>query len=144
MGRLAGVLFALLLVFATAMSFIAYGVYVLVWEWSLLGVAILAIFAILGGLLVPASLTAQTEAAKKAEMAALQLFGALCALLFLVMATVTWALGNRTYADNNAYQVLGLLIFLALIGVGIPGAAITAGRLMMARDQARKHVPLTA
>jgi peptidoglycan/LPS O-acetylase OafA/YrhL len=140
MGRLAGALTALLLVFATAMSFIALGVYNLQWQWSVLGIAIFVIFVILGGLLVPASRHAVTEEDKKVEMAMLQLFGALCVTLFLTMALVTWALGNRTYPDNNAYQTLGLLLFLAYLAIGIPGPIVTASRLLMATDRARKSL----
>ena len=46
----------------------------------------------------------------------------LLALEFFIMATVCWVVGNRTLYLNNAYQALGLLIFLGLASVGVGGA----------------------
>jgi len=118
----------LILVFATSMSFISLAVYELQWWWAVVGVAILVAFVVLGGMIVPPARKIVPEEDKETEGALLQAFGAFCALLFLIMALVTWILGAR-YVSNRWYEVLGLLIFLALIGIGIPGAILTMGRL---------------
>jgi hypothetical protein len=144
MGRLVGAMAALLLIFATSMSFITLGVYNLQWQYSVLGIAILVFFVLLGGLLIPASRQAVRPDDKAAEMALLQLFGALCGLLFLTMALITWSLGNRTYADSNIYQVLGLVLFLAFFFVGIQGPIVAAARFLMAHNRARQSLHAAA
>lgn len=137
MGRLYNSLFVLLLLFSAAMSFVTLGVYVSQWWWSVIGVAILLAVVALGGLLVPPAQKAVAPADKASASAALQVFGALCACEFFIMAQVSWVVGNRTLSDNNAYQALGLLIFLGLIGVGIQGVLFTAARLVYVRNEAR-------
>ncbi|MGO9456037.1 MAG: hypothetical protein ACLP62_03165 [Acidimicrobiales bacterium] len=122
MGRLYAVLFFLLVVFSAAMSLITAGVYVSVWWLSVLGVGILVLFVALGGMLVPPARKAVADRDTKTAMAAMGAFGGLLALEFFIMATVCWVVGNRTLYLNNAYQALGLLIFLGLASVGIGGA----------------------
>jgi len=51
------------------------------------------------------------------------------------MALVSWVVGNRTLYENNAYQVLGLLIFLGLLGVGVQGVLVTAARFVYIRNR---------
>jgi len=126
----------LILVFATSMSFISLGVYELEWWWAAVGVAILVAFVALGGLIVPSARKGVAEEDKKTEGALLQAFGAFCALLFLTMALVTWILGAR-HVSSNWYQVLGLLIFLAFVGIGIQGALFTMGRLFYVWNNAK-------
>ncbi|MGP8058909.1 MAG: hypothetical protein ACLP9C_04665 [Acidimicrobiales bacterium] len=128
MKRLFLGLCVLVLVFATSMSFVSLAVYELEWWWAVVGIAILVAFVALGGLLVPPSRKAVPEEDKQTEGALLQAFGAFCGLLFLIMALVTWILGARQ-VGGLWYQILGLLIFLALIGIGIQGAVATMGRL---------------
>ncbi|MGH9091362.1 MAG: hypothetical protein ACRDZR_08310 [Acidimicrobiales bacterium] len=137
MGRLYNSLFVLLVVFSAAMSFVALGVYASQWWWSVVGVGILVAFAGLGGLLVPAARKALAPAQAKTASAALQAFGSVCGLEFFVMAIVCWCIGNRTLYANNAYQALGLVLFLGLLGVGIQGAIGATARFAYVRDRAR-------
>jgi hypothetical protein len=122
MGRLFGSLFVLLLVFSTAVSFISDGVYADLWWVSVIGVGILVVFAGLGGALVPPARKALAAEETKSGTALQGAFGALLGAEFFTMALFCWIIGNRTLSANNAYQALGLLIFLGLIGVGIQGA----------------------
>lgn len=142
MGRLYNSLFVLLLVFSAAMSFVTLGVYASQWWWSVIGVGILVVFVALGGLLVPPAQKAIPPAQRSTASAALQAFGAFCGLELFVMAIVCWCIGNRTLHDNNAYQALGLLIFLGLVGVGIQGALATIARFVYVRNQARVEAGL--
>ncbi|HEX3946202.1 MAG TPA: hypothetical protein VHW47_00790 [Acidimicrobiales bacterium] len=135
MGKLYGSLAVLVLVFSTAMSFVTLGVYDLTWWWSVIGVAILVVFAALGGLLVPATRKGIGEADRKAANGAMQLFGALLMTEFLTMALVCWCLGNRTLSSNNAYETLGLLIFLGLLGAGAQGVMVTFARWLYYRNE---------
>ncbi len=135
MGKLYGSLAVLVLVFSAAMSFITLGVYDLTWWWSVIGVAILVVFAALGGLLIPSARKGVAEEDKKTANGIMQLFGAFLMTEFLVMALICWILGNRTLHGNNAYQVLGLLIFLALLGVGAQGVVVTFARWLYFRNE---------
>lgn len=137
MGRLYNSLFILLLVFSAAMSFLTLGVYASQWWWSVAGVGILLVFAGLGGVLVPPARKALAPAQAKSASAALQAFGAVCGLEFFIMAIVTWAIGNRTLYANNAYQALGLVLFLGLVGVGIQGAIGASARFVHVRNRGR-------
>ncbi|HUA95783.1 MAG TPA: hypothetical protein VMB82_09675 [Acidimicrobiales bacterium] len=137
MGRLYNSLFVLLLVFSAAMSFVTLGVYVSQWWWSVIGVAILLVFVALGGLLVPSAQKAVAPADRATASAAVQVLGAVCACEFFIMAIVTWVVGNKTLFDNNAYQALGLLLFLGLIGIGIQGVLFTLARFVYVRNEAR-------
>jgi hypothetical protein len=121
MGRLYAVLTLLLVVFCASMSFIAAGVYNSQWWVSVIGVGILVLFFVLGPV-IPRTQKAVPPRDAKTAKAALGAFGALLGLAFFTMAMVCWVVGNRTLYLNNAYQVLGLLIFLGLAGVGIQGA----------------------
>jgi len=135
MGRLYGSLFVLVLFFSAAMSFVTLGVHASQWWWSVIGVGILLVFAVLGGLLVPASRRAVAAADEKTAAALLQAFGALCVTEFLTMGLITWAIGNRSLSGNNAYQVLGLLIFLGLLGLGAQGVVATVSRFVYIRNR---------
>jgi hypothetical protein len=137
MGRLYSSMFVLLVVFSAAMSFIADGVYAGVWWVSVIGVGILVVFAGLGGLLVPPAQKALAAGDRKAGSAALQAFGAVLGAEFFTMATLCWVIGNRTLSSNNAYQALGLVIFLGLAGVGIQGALGAIGRFIYVRSRSR-------
>jgi len=136
-GRLYNSLFVLLLVFSAAMSFVTLGVYVSQWWWSVIGMAILLVFFALGGLLVPSAQKAVAPADRATASAALQVLGAVCACEFFIMAIVTWVVGNKTLFDNNAYQALGLILFLGLIGIGIQGVLFTLARFVYVRNEAR-------
>jgi hypothetical protein len=136
-GRLYNSLFVLLLVFSAAMSFVTLGVYASQWWWTVVGVGILVVFAGLGGALVPPARKALAPAQARTAAAALQAFGALCGLEFFIMAIVCWCIGNRTLSANNAYQALGLLLFLGLVGVGIQGALGASARFVHVRNRAR-------
>jgi hypothetical protein len=121
MGRLYAVLFLMLVVFSASMSLIAAGVYNSHWWVWVIGVGILVLFLILGPV-IPRTQKAVPPRDAKTAKAALGAFGALLALAFFTMAMVCWVVGNRTLYLNNAYQVLGFLIFLGLAGLGINGA----------------------
>ncbi len=145
MGKLYSALAVLVLVFSAAMSFVTLGVHSLTWWWSVIGVGILVVFAGLGGLLVPSARKGIEEADKKTANAIMQLFGAFLTTEFLVMALICWCLGNRTLNGNNAYQTLGLLIFLALLGAGAQGVVVTFARWLYFRNEtvvARRQVRL--
>lgn len=135
-GRLYNSLLVLLVVFSAAMSFVALGVYASQWWWSVVGVGILLFFVALGGLLVPPARKALGPGQKKTAGAALQAFGSLCGAEFFVMAIVSWSIGNRTLYDNNAYQALGLVLFLGLLGVGVQGALGAVSRFLYVRYRA--------
>lgn len=114
----------LLVLFSAALSFGAVGVFG-TWWYGLIGAGIFVVFLALGGLLVPSARKQLPEEDAKPGAALLQAFGALCMAELLVMGLVTWAYGNRSLSGNNAYQALGLIIFLGLLGVGIQGAIAT-------------------
>jgi hypothetical protein len=140
--KLYGALIVLVLVFATSMSFISLGVYELQWWWSVIGVGILVVFAAAMGLVVKRAKADIADSDQKMVKSLLQMVGSIYAGLFLTMAMVTWALGNRVLSDSTAYGILGLLIFLALLGVGIQGVLVTIA--MFAKtysdtDLAKKH-----
>lgn len=137
MSRLYVTLFALLLVFSTAMSLVADGVYSLTWGPAIAGIVVLFVFAGLGGLVVPPARRTETAGQKKTATAALQAFGALCGAEFFTMALVSWIIGNRTLYLNNAYQALGLVIFLGLLGVGVQGGIAAVGWFLYVRNAAR-------
>lgn len=132
MGRLVWRLALLFLVFSTAMSFVTLGVYSLTWYWSVVGVGILVVFAALGGLLVPSAQRMVPDRQRKSASSLLQAFGAVLATEFLTMALISWIKGNQTLSHNNWYQVLGLLIFLALLGAGAQGVIVTLARFAYA------------
>lgn len=139
MGRLYGSLFVLLVVFSAAMSFVADGVYADIWWVAVIGVAILVAFAALGGLLVPPARKALAPEDRTSGTAAVAALGALLGAEFFTMALVCWVIGNRTLAANNAYQALGLVIFLGLLGVGVQGALGAIAWFAYVRNQAKRH-----
>lgn len=135
MGRLYASLAVLVLVFSAAMSFVTLGVHSLTWWWSVIGVGILGVFLALGGLLIPSARKKVGPADTKTANAIMQLFGAFLTTEFLVMALICWCLGNRTLNANNAYEALGLLIFLALLGAGAQGVVVTFARWLYFRNE---------
>lgn len=135
MGRLYASLTVLVLLFSAAMSFITLGVHQYQWWWSVVGVGILLVFVAAGGVLVPRARRAVPERDAKTAAALLQAFGALLATEFFIMALITWAIGNRSLSDNNAYQTLGLLIFLGLLGLGAQGLVATTARFVYVRNR---------
>jgi hypothetical protein len=140
--KLYGALIVLVLVFATSMSFISLGVYELQWWWSVVGVGILVVFAAAMGLVVKKARADIADSDQKMVKSLLQMVGSIYAGLFLTMAMVTWALGNRVLSDSTAYGILGLLIFLALLGVGIQGVLVTIAmfsKVYADTDKAKRH-----
>ena len=125
MGRLWAAVGLLVLVFSAAMALVCYGVWGGPWWISLIGVAVLLLFVALGGLLVPRARAALAPDAAKEAGAVLQMMGALVTTELLTAALMVWISGNRTLSRNNAYQVLGLLIFLGLVAVGAQGLVVT-------------------
>lgn len=134
MGKLYGWLAALVVVFAVSMALATWSVYAQSWP---LGVAAgLAFLLFLAGAgVIPGPLRTLSGARLKVAKALLQAFGALCGALFLTMALVTWILGKRSIGHNNAYDTLGLLIFLGLLGIGIQGAIFMIGRFLYVRNR---------
>jgi hypothetical protein len=137
--RLALRLLFLLLLFSTALAFGATGVFS-DWWYGVIGAGIFVLFLGLAPLLINSASARLPEVDRKSGAALLQAFGALCVLELLVMGVVTWAYGNRTLSDNNAYQALGLIIFLAMLGVGIMGAIGTLARFAYVHNQ--DHRPI--
>lgn len=127
MAKLYASLSALVLVFACAMCFATLAVHADTWWPGVVAGAILVVFAALGGLIIPGSTRSLSGGRLRTAKAALQLFGSLCGLLFFMMALITWAIGKRAVGPDNGYLVLGLFIFLGLVGIGIQGVlAMTA------------------
>ena len=135
MGRLYGALSVLLLVFATAMCFFALSAHNDDWVWEVVGAGIFLFFVALGGLLVPASRKRIERRWQPAVAALMQAFGALCLTLLLTAAQIAWIKGNQTASANNAYEVLGLIIFLALLGGGLQGIMVTSVRFARAHAE---------
>ena len=134
MGKLYGWLTALVLVFAVSMTFATWSVHALSWwQGVVAGIAFLVFLA--GAAVLPGPLRALSGARLKVAKVLLQAFGSVCGLLFFTMALVTWILGKRSVGSNNAYQVLGLLIFLGLLGVGAQGAVFMLGRFVFVRNR---------
>ena len=139
MLRLALRLFFLLVLFSAALAFGATGVYA-EWWYGLIGAGIFVVFLGLAPLLINSAMARLPEVDRKGGAALLQAFGALCGLEVLVMGLVTWCYGNRSLSDNNAYQALGLIIFLALLGIGIMGAIGALARFAYVHNQ--DHRPI--
>ena len=106
----------LVLVWSTSMSFFALSAYSDDATWAIVGAAALLLFVGLGGALVPKARQAVPDADRKAASWFMQFFGAFVTTELLVAALIAWIMGNRTHSESNIYQVLGLLIFLALLG----------------------------
>lgn len=138
MGRLVSRLFVLLVLLSLALALGATGVYG-TWWYGVIGAGIFAVFLMGAAGLIPSAMSRLREDQRRTGSALLQAFGALCVLEVLIMGLVVWAYGNRSLSGNNAYEVLGLLIFLGLIGVGIQGAIATAARFAYVRNQ--EHQP---
>lgn len=134
MGKLYGWLVALLLVFTVSMALATWSVYALNWEPGAAAGVVFLIF-LAGAGVIPGPLRALSGARHKAAMALVQAFGAVIAGEFFTMALVTWILGKRHVPANNAYDTLGLLIFLGLLGVGIQGAMFMIGRFIYVRNR---------
>lgn len=137
MTRLYGSAVALFVVFSAALGFFGATAWASWWVWAVVGGVLLVAFFALGGLLVPPSRAAVAPRDRTSASMVLQVLGALCTLEVLLLGLVLWIWGNRTYNQNSAYQVLGLLIFLALLGIGAPGALVTSVRLL--RERALLH-----
>ncbi|MGH9082033.1 MAG: hypothetical protein ACRDY3_04615 [Acidimicrobiales bacterium] len=135
MGKLYGSLTVLALLFSASMSFATLSVYTLAWWPGAVAGGLFVVFAALGGVVVPGPLRSLSGARLKAAKALLQAFGAFCGAELFTMALITWTLGKRHIAPNDAYDTLGLLIFLGLLGVGIQGAVAMASRFFYVRNQ---------
>lgn len=134
MGKLYGWLVALLLVFSLSMALGTWSVYSLSWEPGAAAGVVFVIF-LAGAGVIPGPLRALSGPRQKTGKALVQAFGAVLAGEFFVMALVTWILGKREVGINNAYETLGLLIFLGLLGVGIQGALFMVGRFLYVRNR---------
>lgn len=135
MARLYRAIVLLTVVFAVGIALVCYGVWNGPWWISLVGVLVLGLFLGLGGLLMPPAQKSLHGDDVKEGAAALQMLGALILTLFLVGALVLWVSGNRTLSHNNLYQVLGLLIFGALLLVGAQGVLVTFVKWLFVRNQ---------
>ncbi len=124
MRKLFAVLGLMLLLFALSMAGFAAAAYTGRWLWAVLGAAAGLVFLAAGPLL-PRAQKRVPYPDKRQAMWLVQLFGATLATLFLTAALFAWIMGNRTYSEQSGYQVLGLLIFLALLGVGAQGIMAT-------------------
>jgi hypothetical protein len=118
MRRLSLTIVVLIVVWSVSMSFFALSAYEDDWTWALVGAGALIVFVALGGLLVPAARKGVAASDRKAATWLMQFFGALVTTELLIAALVAWVMGNRTHSSSNAYQVLGLLIILFLLGAG--------------------------
>lgn len=124
---------ALITLFSLSLGFFGATAWDSWWVWAVVGAVLLLAFLALGGRLVPPSRAAVAEGDRASANALLQMFGALCALEVLTLGLVLWVWGNRGHSGSTGYQILGLLIFLALVGVGVQGAVITFARFLKER-----------
>ena len=131
--RLYGALVVLGLLFSVTISLLTAGIYTLDWVWAAVGGGTGAIFLAAGGALVPPARKAVPGGWEKIASALLQFFGAFCTAEVLIMALIGWVVGNRSYHGSLGYQVLGLLIFLGLLGIGVQGLLGTLGRFLYLR-----------
>lgn len=135
MGRLYGSLLVLGLIFSAAVGFFAAALYGLDWVWAVVGAGVGLVFLALGGLLVPPTRAVIPTRWTKAANGLLQFFGAFCTLEVMIMALIGWIVGNRSYNHDLGYEVLGIFVFLGLLGVGIQGAIGTFFRFLYLRNQ---------
>ena len=140
MKRLYAAVTALITIWTVSMLFFAVAAYRDDWTWSIIGVAALLMFAGLGGLLIPDAQRAATGEDRRGTFWLMQFFGSFVTTVLLVAALIAWIMGNRTHHDSNAYQTLGLLIFLALLGAGqgVPATFV----LFLSRRSQHHHQPL--
>lgn len=136
LGKLYWGLIGLVIVFAASMSFATLAVYDLQWWPGAVAGGIFVVFVALGGLVVPGSLRSLSGGRLRTAKAAVQWFGSMFGLEFFIMAIITWALAKRTVGSSNGYTVLGLLIFLGLVGVGIQGVLAMSAWFVHVRNQA--------
>jgi len=118
MKRLYAAITTLVIVWSISMGLFAVSAYEDDWTWAIGGAAALVAFAGLGGLLMPAARSKAAKEDKRGTFWLTQFFGASVTTELLLAALVAWIMGNRTHGAGNAYQTLGLLIFLGLLGVG--------------------------
>lgn len=135
MGRMYGWLFVLELVLTASLALASWSVYAVAWPQGAAAAVVFLAFVAATGVLVPGMLQALSGPRLKVGRALVQAFGAWSMGEFLTMALVTWILGKRDLAPNNAYEVLGLLIFLALMGVGAMGALGAVVRFLFVRNR---------
>jgi hypothetical protein len=126
------------LVFSASMALFGAAVHQGSWWFALFGVVVGVVFLGLGGLLVPAARKGVPEVDKGQEKWILQFFGAFCMTEVLIVALLAWVQGNQTRSSSTAYQILGLLIFLALLGAGVQGMAAT-GFFFLEAHLKRQH-----
>jgi len=131
--RLYGALVVLGLIFSVAVALLTAGIYTLDWVWAAVGGGVGVVFLAVGGLLVPPARKAVPGAWEKMAGALLQFFGAFCTAEVMIMALIGWVVGNRSYNQSLGYQVLGILIFLGLLGIGVQGLIGTFVRFLYVR-----------
>lgn len=134
MGKLYGWLLVLVLVLSVSLALAADSVYALSWPPGVAAGVLFVVFAGAAGAVVPGTLRTLSGPERKVGLALAQAFGAWSMAEFLTMALITWILGKRHIANNNAYDTLGLLIFLALLGVGAMGAVFAVVRFLYVRN----------
>lgn len=127
MTRLYQATATIILLFSVAMSLSTLAVYDMDWVYAAVAGGVLVVVAAIGPIF-PSSMKSMDAHHKKAAGALLQVVGSLCGAEFFVMAVVTWALGKRHIAPNTAYDILGIVLLLGLIGVGIQGALAMIAR----------------
>ncbi|MGH9088473.1 MAG: hypothetical protein ACRDYZ_10250, partial [Acidimicrobiales bacterium] len=134
MGKLYGWLVALVLVFTVSMACATWSVYALEWEpGAAAGIVFLVFLA--GAAVIPGPLRALSGPRFRTGKALVQAFASVCGVEFFTMALVTWILGKRFVPQNNAYDTLGLLIFLGLLGVGAQGVVAMTFRFVYVRNR---------
>jgi hypothetical protein len=129
-------LIGLTLVFACSMSFATLGVYTDTWWPAIVAGGLLVVFLAIGGAVIPGPLRSLSGGYRRTARAAVIMFSSWWGLEFFMMALITWILGKRDVGANNAYLTLGLLIFLALAGMGIQGVIAMTGWFIHVRNQA--------
>lgn len=124
MRRLYGVLGAMLAAFSASMALFAASAYEGLWILAVFGALAGLVFVALGPLLSPARRKVPFPDKRQATWL-LQFFGATITTELLTAALLAWIMGNRTLSHTSGYEVLGLLIFLGLLGAGAQGMLAT-------------------
>lgn len=135
MGKLYGWLIVLEIVLTGSLALASWSVYAVAWPQGAAAAVVFLIFVAGTGAVIPGTLRSLSGPRLKTARALVQAFGAWSTGEILTMALVTWILGKRYVPHDNAYDTLGLLIFLGLMGVGAMGAIGAVFRFLAVRNR---------
>ncbi len=125
----------MILLFSVSMSFATLAVYDLDWIYGVVAGACFVLFAAGMGASFPPAMKCMEAPEKKTASALMQVVGSFCGAEFFTMGMISWARAKHLIAHNTLYTVLGVLLFLGLVGVGIQGALAMAARFVFIRNK---------